>query len=288
MAKDHYVSQTYLRQFHNESSNNKIYMLEKIKTPSFKDVPIKSICFSKNGNRSHFLGNRNAIEDILKVLEPKFPFAVKDFCKKLFSKESFIILSWMIAYFICCNPFVKEFIEQHLKILIKKVYDLCDKNNKFPPLPKGFAKSAVKISIDHEYPTAMAGPLIYDIYKILLQSKWEVYFNHTDCSYITSDNPVTRLYPFKYSCFQIALTPDVLIKIFLLKSFELKIKDICSKNKILTTNIECIKNATRYIFFNKKDKRIIEIMKKYYGYSLATEIKESGPFLISSQKIIKK
>ena len=78
MAKDHYVAQTYLRAFGLEDNSDLVNVVRKSNLSRQNAIPIKSICYGVDWSTTEYIpDNPRAVEDYLKLFEPKWAECVK-------------------------------------------------------------------------------------------------------------------------------------------------------------------------------------------------------------------
>lgn len=311
MAKDHYVSQVYLKQFHCNYGNNILHMVQKNNLNNgINIVSTKNVCYLIDGNRSSFLSNDMALEDFLKNLEPKLAFIFSNLLlRRTLSEEDFISLSYFIAYLYLVNPIsrarAEQFHREMLKMTIKGEPEL--KNLTVPwhemSLVDCIEKGIINIDIEKEYSLAVNCDCINNLSeRLLMNSIWTFLYNQSkDEFFITSDNPViNKHYDSGFRAkFLLTITPRValLIDVYKSKFIDVDKKDYLkakykfenvNKSQVKRINRDIVKHAYMQVFFsNNNQKSILNLVRDNQNYNLKLVINNLGPFVFFENKLVK-
>jgi hypothetical protein len=288
MPRDHYVSQTYLKQFHTTDGPMMVYMLQKTVKPKFRLVNVKDVCNLKDGNRSDFFQNRDMLENMLKQWEPEFPHIVRRIEQNKIFQSDIPILAQLMAYFFLCNPIQRRNTEQSETVILKMVLHNVIKNKLVPPMPKGLREEDLVPEIDSEYILSQRASLIEPFCEKIRQCKWVFFKNDTEYDFCTSDYPVIVQYVKGERCSRIIfpLTPRIVIEVKILgenvtQNFQYCIEPIRSFRRVKCINTDIVKDANQFIFSHDKAKCLVTMVSKLYDFQHEIILKTDGSLLIA-------
>ena len=200
---DHYVAQTYLRQFSDESGNltpyykNTRVVVGKQKTP-------RQVCYETDGDSNSYFDNPRILDNYLPYIEN--PWA--DNVAKLQSGDADADCKYQIGAYISflrsCTPTAKRLGAKAMSGYMQPLVDktLAERFHELGETTDG-VKSAIKnaiehreikVAVDEDYVHAISiQHLVRAAYRIYC-SKWLVLLNETGSPFITSDNPASLLY----------------------------------------------------------------------------------------------
>ena len=200
---DHYVAQTYLRQFSDESGNLTPYyksgrvILGKKKTT-------RQVCYETDGDSNSYFDNPRVLDDYLPHIEN--PWA--DNIAKLQSGDADQDCKYEIGAYISflrsCTPTAKRLgakaISANMQPLVDKTlaehfHELGETTDEVKSAVKeAIENREIKAVVDEEYVHAISiQHLVHSAYRFYC-SHWLVLLNETGIPFITSDNPAGLLY----------------------------------------------------------------------------------------------
>jgi Protein of unknown function (DUF4238) len=199
MPLDHYVSQVHLRKFYSPVLGDRMYAMRKSDLKTFTPNS-KVVCGINDGSSNAYLRNDRAIEEFLKVIEPKYDAALDMLETKKINTECVYTIAGFVAYVYTCSPGGMRINSQPLKEKVENLaYELDAKGAFSPPPPVLGGKNLtdllqsgnVQIVIDSKFPQAIGIANILNLTALLGNFKWEVLQNKFDGSpFFTSDFPV--------------------------------------------------------------------------------------------------
>ncbi len=199
MPLDHYVSQVHLRKFYSPVLGDRMYAMRKSDLKSFTPNS-KVVCGINDGSTNAYLQNDRAIEEFLKVIEPKYDAALDMLKTKRINTECIYTIAGFIAFVYTCSPGgMRINSEPHKRRVENLAYDLDAKGEFSPPPPILGGKNltellrsgSTKVVIDPKFPQAIGIANILNLTALLGNFRWEVLQNELDGSpFFTSDFPV--------------------------------------------------------------------------------------------------
>lgn len=291
----HYVPQFYLKKFTNANNNLEILNCELLKIVSSRSP--KNIC-----GEDFFYSINNREDEISQLLETEFKKIESDISKvydKIISKllnlenitteDRFVISTFMSVQYLR-GPYMRKQIhkmgEYFLKEMIKRLYGSENAYKVLSNYEKETGKimtkeekeEVIKFAREGDYRLDMGNSshlqIIGEMEKfrdLLFHKYWLVYISKSNRKFITSDNPVTEIFPdwagkvfwgpdFFQRTHQFAATPDVAIIALNPKSIDAKnmkrktlFDDKFSFSKIFEFNFNCANHATKYAYAHEKE-----------------------------------
>lgn len=224
MAKDHYISQVYLKNFYSpELGGKRMHAIRKTDLHYYQ-CDAYSQCRIEQGSTNLFLREPRVIEEYLKFIEPNYNSAVQKFRERKFDQDAVYVIAGLIAYFCLFSPAGMRLATSPVRELVKSTAILAEEKGMLPSSPKGIEEPTLvgllnskklKIQVDPKYPQAYG----IDNYQRHIgswgNSHWVVLLNQSDVSYLTSDYPVytQQSSDLRVSTRLIPLAPDIAIRI---------------------------------------------------------------------------
>lgn len=118
MSLDHYVPQVHLRNFYSKDLGKRMYALRKQDQKEFTPDS-SSICRIEDGSTNVYLQDPRAIEEFLKLIEPKYNAASSAISQGSPDQQSIFALSGYMATILTCTPAANRLGSEDLKELLK-------------------------------------------------------------------------------------------------------------------------------------------------------------------------
>ena len=200
MALDHYVSQVHLRKFYAPSlGKKKMYATRKHDLKTFP-CGSEDVCRIEAGSTTPYLKHPRAIEEFLKLVEPRYSTACEAFEAGVPIREDVLAIAGFAAFILACSPTMLRISEASFSELVRleaAILDRADLLPKSPPelggktLSELFAEDAVAVTIDRKYPQALGISAFTDVTTTFGNFAWEALRNpFEDSPFFTSDFPV--------------------------------------------------------------------------------------------------
>lgn len=225
MALDHYVPQVHLRNFYSPAFDGR--MMYAIRKSDLKRFPTRSkdVCRIEQGNTNEYLRNSRVIEEVLRLIEPKYSVCLNKIRAKKIDEETVFSIAGFVACVIACSPTMARLGRKPIKVALETTTTMLDRNGFLPAapaslggksLPELIADGTVHIDVDAKYPQALTISNVLDSVSIFGNSSWEILLNDESQSpFFTSDFPaaievldpkvpINRIVP---------LAPDVAVRI---------------------------------------------------------------------------
>lgn len=298
--KDHYVAQTYLRNFSIKGSKAHVNAIRKSDLKGLNNVPLRSICYKVNWSTNpYFPEKARVIEDYLKIFEPKWSNCIRMLADEEFDSETKYFMSGYIAYLRACTPtairlgqgWSSEIVRQTYEIIEQK--ELSNPNTKYKDTINEIrSHGGVKVNVDPNYPKAMGIRALSGAQEKLQRFPWLIMTNETEIPYITSDNPVCLRYPQNsaFCDFYVPVTPKIAIMIHPIRELVSEIIDSLVSIKpegVNEFNRLVVKCAEDMVIFNE-DFGVEELVKEFRDWRMEELITkfpvEKGTFSIFQQR----
>lgn len=200
---DHYVAQTYLRQFLDKSNTlipyykNGHVIVGKKKTP-------KQICYETDGDFNCYFDNPRVLDEYLPLIENPWADNIAKLELGNIDADCKYEIGAYIAFLRSCTPTAKRLGAKALsaqmqplvdKTLAEHFHELGETTNEVRSALKEAIKTrGIKAVVDEEYVHAISiQHLVHSAYRFYC-SHWLVLLNETDIPFVTSDNPAGLLY----------------------------------------------------------------------------------------------
>lgn len=229
MAKDHYVAQTYLRQFSINGRNGFVNVVWKQNLQSPKVKSVSSVCYEKNGSDNYYFpDNPRVVEDYLKLYELRWAECVQKVSRGTYTDETKSLMAGYFAYLRTCTPTAMRLGSEGYIDFVKHFYDKLEEkeysnpDSKYRDVIETIRKhGGTKIEVDKKYPAAIGVTNLINIQSVIARSPWIVFKNETSMPFVTSDNPVClQYYDVKFADFYCPITPWLAIVIHPLRENE--------------------------------------------------------------------
>lgn len=276
---DHYVAQTYLRQF--ACSQDYVFVCRK-KEKLNKLMPSSSICGEKGGDICNHLDNPYALREFLSVIEPAWNLFVKSMEQTAWTQDNAETIykgCLYIAYLRLLSPrTILMFQEIYQGVLntiliknIEKIKDLSESQKAF------ISEGKIKIQVnDPEYFKCSALNQIAEISQYIYSRNWTILLNKTDINFVTSDTPLIfnnydlkdGLIKFSTPAFMpmyLPITPKIGLIIQKEEGNKVDYKNI-TDDVITVLNREIVKFASDLVICSTEDPAIIEMVNRYRDY----------------------
>ena len=132
MPLDHYVSQVHLRKFYSPVLGDRMYAMRKSDLKSFTPSS-KVVCGINDGSTNAYLQNDRAIEEFLKVIEPKYDAALEMLKTRKINTECIYTIAGFIAYVNTCSPGGMRINSEPLKERLENIAFELDAKGEIPP-----------------------------------------------------------------------------------------------------------------------------------------------------------
>jgi len=283
MPKDHYVAQTYLKHFSIDEKYGYVNVIRKSNLQRLDSIPTTSICSKTNwSNNEYFPENPRAVEDFLKLFEPKWAKNVQKIANNTYDIKTKYFMSGYIAYLRACTPTAVRLGTNGIADTIDDIYqkleekEFANPNSKHKKAIELIRKhGGTKIEINSHYPKAMGIKSLVNTHKILTESPWIIFKNETSIPLLTSDNPVCLKYHNTgFADFYLPLTPKLAIVIHPTKEVNPNDTDFIASFKpegVDQMNRLMIQSAEDKIIFNKYP-NIEKIINKYQNWRVELKI----------------
>jgi len=199
MPLDHFVSQVHLKRFYSPLLGNRLYAIRKRTLFEFTPTA-KDICRLPDGNTNPFLKEQRAVEDFLKLVEPRYNKAVANLLSETVDHESMLTITRFIAYVTSCAPAAMRTDSASLRAMVKATGVVLDAKGRLPKPPPELGASSftelvergdVGIEIDPQYPQAISIAQISTSVLGFANFRCEIIRNgFADSPFFTSDFPV--------------------------------------------------------------------------------------------------
>jgi hypothetical protein len=223
MALDHYISQVHLRNFYSPVTSR----LCAIRKSDLKRFPPRSedVCRIEEGSTNSYLRMNRAIEEFLRIIEPRYnPFVVK-LREGRIDQECIYTIAGFVAYIIACSPAGMRIHSGPLEGSVYATAAILERQGILENAPpslggKSFLElvedGVIGVKVDPKFPQALGITSIISWLSVFGNSHWEILHNSApDSPFFTSDYPIaiepaddmrvlTRLCP---------LAPDLAVRI---------------------------------------------------------------------------
>lgn len=303
MAKDHYVAQTYLRAFGLADNPDLVNVVRKSNLSRQNAIPIKSICYGVDWSTTEYIpDNPRAVEDYLKLFEPKWAECVKSIQEDTYTATTKYLMAGYLAYLRACTPGAVRLGSLHLSDIVQDLYnklegkELANPDSKYRDVIETIRKhGGVEVEIKKSFPKAMGINSLINIQKVLATSPWIVFKNETETQFVTSDNPVCLQYWATAQCdFYCPLNPRLAIVIRPLRDMAPREGDRLGSLKPEGVNILnrlMVQSTEDKVIFNEHS-GIEDLVKEYQDWRVELQTLhlpvEKGKLIIHQQRPVKR
>jgi len=302
MAKDHYVAQTYLRAFGLANNPDLVNVVRKSNLSRQDAIPIKSICYDVDWSTTEYIpDNPRAVEDYLKLFEPKWAECVKSIQEDTYTATTKYLMAGYLAYLRVYTPTSVRLGSSHLSDIVQDLYnkleekELAKSDSKYRDVIETIRKhGGVEVEIKKSFPKAMGINSLINIQKVLATSPWIVFKNETETQFVTSDNPVCLQYWAPVQCdFYCPLNPRLAIVVHPLRDTAPREGDRLGSLKPEGVNILnrlMVQSAEDKVIFNEHS-GIEDLVKEYQDWRVELQTLhlpvEKGKLIIHQQRPVK-
>lgn len=213
---DHFVAQTYLRQFADASGclipyyKNSRVVVGKKKTP-------RQVCYETDGDSNSYFDNPRILDEYLPHIENPWADNVQKLQTGEVDANSKYEIGAYIAFLRSCNPTAKRLgakaISANMQPLVDKTlaehfHELGETTDEVrSAIKKAMKNREIRADVDEEYVHAISiQHLVHSAYRFYC-SHWLVLLNETSIPFITSDNPAGLLYSEHNSQYAMVFVP---------------------------------------------------------------------------------
>jgi hypothetical protein len=280
MPNDHYIAQTYLRNFSIKDSEAHVNAVKKSDLKRLNNIPICSICCKVNWSTNPYFSEKpRVVEDYLKIFEPKWSNCIKMLADEKFDSETKYFMSGYIAYLRACTPTAIRLGQVMSSENVRDTYEIIEQKELSNPNSKHKdtineirSHGGIKVDVNPDYPKAMGIRTLLNIQERLQGFPWLIMTNETGIPYITSDNPVCLRYPQNsaFCDFYVPVTPKIAIMIHPIRNHEPEVIDSLTSVKpegVNEFNRLVVKCAEDVVIFNE-DFGVEELIKEFRDWRI--------------------
>jgi hypothetical protein len=184
MAKDHFVSQTYLRQWCDPEKKPPLQVYRKSGWEPFRCSP-KDVCWEWDGDLvPGYLTDPALLGEFREIFEPKWKPTIERVRAGIISHEDKHILSMAWAHFSLCTPawraITKDIYANEARALAPTLLD----GHRLDP-----ATLNIEIEREHDFFKRFATKHLLKATWVFYNQNWIILLNDSETPFITSDNP---------------------------------------------------------------------------------------------------
>lgn len=298
MTKDHYVAQTFLRQFTNKEGKLFPYRKDAEQRVVGKPKPPVSFCYQPDGDQNEFFNDPRVLAKYLTPIENNWSDMVDQIESLNFDFNTRFLVSRYLAYLSSCNPSAVRTINDTLAFFVRSKGEPIVRHeyerlkSEDPELAEMIsAAGPIKIETNAEYAKAMGIEKLGKLSCAFCAAEWLISVNDTDTPFVTSDNPSCfyngpgHLYAARY----VALSPRIALTILPLHS-----RDVPSEQEIMTAtlgpvsamtmkeefaremNTLVVKSSENLVLHSEKCDWLEAMVRKYKSWRLEAELRVFG------------
>jgi Protein of unknown function (DUF4238) len=229
VAKDHFISQVYLRNFCSDSSDKKtLHCYRKSDLKYFEPRP-KDVCWISDGSTNPYFENERQIEEFLKLIEGKLNPAIDSFSKECPGLYDVFVISAFLSYFFTCSPSGGRILSSPIRETYLNAIDVLDRDNSIPMLNGGRKLSTalncgeIDLKVNPKFAQSFGIGNLQRLINNFGNQRWDIIFNkNTDTPFLTSDFPIVieDMVGTQFASKMLPLTPNIAIKIYPTKKYE--------------------------------------------------------------------
>lgn len=197
MSRDHFIAQTYLRRFGDESKGFLMHAYRKSDGADFPCHPA-DVCFEWDGDLNSFMSHPEVLGDYRQIFEPHWHASVGTLLSKTFSPKEKFNISGYFANLMVCTPAWRRvagsLYDHHAKAFLSFSKEMQEKHGGNPELPADaiemLEKGELELTHDPDFIKATVTRPLLDFAWLTYHQDWEIIKNRTVYPFITSDNPV--------------------------------------------------------------------------------------------------
>jgi hypothetical protein len=277
-------------------------------TPRSEDV-----CRIEAGSTNAYLREDRAIEEFLKIIEPKYSAAVAKLASNRIDEECIYTIAGFSAYVISCSPAGMRIHSSALQGAVEMEAFMLDSKGLIPAPPPELGgmnlteilkKGIVKVDVDPKFPQAIGIASILKNTAMLGNFRWEVLCNDfEDSAYFTSDYPVAIEKTSDSSVMNkiIPLSPTLAIRIrpdrevnraqadFTFANFDCQYRRL-GRKEVAQINKLIVRSAEALVFFRDNLPWVSEFVRKNSRFRIelcTSKLQQgSGMVMFCSQEIV--
>lgn len=199
MPLDHYVSQVHIKNFNSPDLDERVYAMRKSDLKKFSPRA-QDVCRIEDNSSNSYLKEDRAIEDFLKVIEPRYNSAVAKLRDNKIDEETVFVIAGFVAYVLTCSPAGMRIQSAPLKNAVEAHAMMLDALGEIGKAPESLGgksmtellkEGEVAVKIDAKYPQAMGIASIGHFVSVFGNSPWDIIINNDRCNtFFTSDFPI--------------------------------------------------------------------------------------------------
>lgn len=199
MPLDHYVSQVHIKNFNSPDLDERVYAMRKSDLKKFSPRA-QDVCRIEDNSSNSYLKEDRAIENFLKVIEPRYNSAVAKLRDNKIDEETVFVIAGFVAYVLTCSPAGMRIQSAPLKNAVEAHAMMLDALGEIGKAPESLGgksitellkEGEVAVKIDAKYPQAMGIASIGHFVSVFGNSPWDIIINNDRCNpFFTSDFPI--------------------------------------------------------------------------------------------------
>jgi len=287
MALDHYVSQVHLKQFNN--ADGVLHATLKQSQKTFTNHS-RAFCRIDDNSTNEYLSNKRAIEELLKIIEPKYDASLEKFRLGNPDPESVYVFAGFIASMMWYSPAGVRINKDPIERTLNEVGRRLDRQGKMPRAPDSMGggtfsemldRGAIELNVNPKYPQAIGTTTLRTQIFSFGNFDWEILTNpFPDNAFFTSDYPVgiepkgnqgiiDRVVP---------LAPDIAVRICPKPIDDEKIQDnfagfryrtlTLKRQEVVAINRLIVRCAESIVFYPKQQPWISDFIKTNAGFRI--------------------
>jgi hypothetical protein len=195
MSKDHYVAQTYLKQFGDSSAAGMLHAYRKPDGISFDCWP-KDVCHEWDGDRNPFLAYPELLGTLRSIFEPQWNMSVANILTGS-TQDKLVVASYMANMMVCVPAWQRvgsEAVSRQTTGALSFEKQMREKHEALEDFPAEavdmLASGKLKMVTEPDYVKALATRHLMDYTWLTYNIDWIILENDTPQGFLTSDNPV--------------------------------------------------------------------------------------------------
>ena len=213
---DHFVAQTYLRQFTDQDGFLIPYYKNGHVTIGKRKLP-KQVCYESDGDSNSYFDNPRVLDEYLPLIENPWAENISRLASGDVDADCKYEIGAYIAFLRSCTPTAKRLgakaISAYMQPLVDKTlaehfHELGETTDEVrSAIEDAIKKREIRAVVDEEYVHAISiQHLVHAAYRFYC-SHWLVVVNETGIPFITSDNPASLYYAEQNSQYAIVFVP---------------------------------------------------------------------------------
>lgn len=216
--KDHYIPETYLKSFIDETKPGHVRRYPKKYHGLCTPASPRSICWEWDGDRNerYFPDSPRILDKFLNLIECRWKKAIQDFEKQDFNLDAKMIIASNIARLRTCTPtfkrlgktFLEADLENQKPLMINSINnpeifsDFLKKNPQFDKgkdaerkmLIESLSSDDIRLTVEESFPHALAIQNVALLSFALYCQPWSIINNVSSKPFLTSDYPTPFIY----------------------------------------------------------------------------------------------